>query len=340
MKKKIYIGALVLTCGLIIGCADSAPSAQEMPYETAGQTAVEMPELSAERELQIRENFHAWDRGWSLDEYVLTHYYGTFNGGEVVGITRRSLLEFRWNPGTATIRQEYVAGYSFEFSWWSVFGGNYENCIGWAPDEFTVGGLGDIINLWLHKDGEFMCFCVGYERGYLTAEDIGLIWERHQHMPDLPKLNLERGLQLRDSFHAWAFDNIPVWESITYPRISLCGEGSVLCLCEERGGPYLPWVSWYYGTFDGREIVFIVGAETWETAGTREYVAGYLFSFSSRGLYDEHSDNWQVNPGGGVRIWLHDDGDWMCFCVGYERGYLTAEDIGLIWARHPGSRGE
>ncbi|MCL2547524.1 MAG: hypothetical protein FWE06_10165 [Oscillospiraceae bacterium] len=176
MKKKIYIGALVLTCGLIIGCADSAPPAQEPSYETAGQTAVETGEptltatlepehfgLSDARELQLQESFLAWIYANTNKELLpyrptIWQYFGTFSRREVVFMDTWEFV----NHGEI---EEVVAGYTFVFP-------HSGRTIAHGNDQ---GG----VHIWLHDDGDWMCFCIGYERGYLTAEDIGLIWERY-----------------------------------------------------------------------------------------------------------------------------------------------------------------
>ena len=168
MKKAIILCALLLLFGLV-GCSDNVPPGQEVPYETAGLTNVETPaperlELSAERELQIRENFLVWLHNAGRDcvelDYVkVTRYFGTFDGREAVFMLANVDDTF----GSA---EEKVAGYDF------VFGSS-----GWAGEHEAVARGG--VHIWLHDDGDWMCFCVGYERGYLTAEDIGLIWERY-----------------------------------------------------------------------------------------------------------------------------------------------------------------
>jgi len=177
MKKVIILCALLLLFGLA-GCADSAPPAQEPTQETAGATtetlestpietpAVELPQLSAEREMQIRENFRIW-WGWDdspseidPDFRLRLFYFGTFNGREVVWID---------GGGDEAEMLEEVAGYTFWFGHLGSHVGKHVN--DWGDD----GG----VHIWLHDDGDWMCFCIGYERGYLTAEDIGLIWERY-----------------------------------------------------------------------------------------------------------------------------------------------------------------
>jgi len=64
-----------------------------------------------------------------------------------------------------------------------------------------------------------------------------------------------------------------------------------------------------------------------------EEIAGYIFVFPHLSFFrDLHTE--MHDFGGGVHLWLHDDGEFMCICVGYERGLLTAEDIGVIWERY------
>ncbi|MCL2547522.1 MAG: hypothetical protein FWE06_10155, partial [Oscillospiraceae bacterium] len=137
-------------------------------------------------------------------------------------------------------------------------------------------------------------------------------------LPERPILSQERELEIVESFREWAW---PLFAGRSY----VCEQELAHSL--ERG-----YLEYYFGTFNGREALGIFVPFGADLATMRENVAGYSFVFPDLGWYFVHSDSFDGRSDGGVHIWLHDDGDWMCFCVGYERGYLTAEDIGLIWA--------
>jgi len=218
MKKLIIICALVMILGLI-GCANDEPTEQGPAYEPTETPAPEFPVLNDERKVELGRNFiiqfpelylvehweywgvspyDLWDilskdsEEWSLlpqevREYFghvnslaprVDGYFGTFNEREVV------LIE-PWSFDQAHMMEE-IAGYTFRFPTM----GWYVGRDGWgAPGWDGWGG----VHLWLHDDGEFMCICVGYERGYLTAEDIGVIWERYMSEDAIESLR-ERGL--------------------------------------------------------------------------------------------------------------------------------------------------
>ncbi|MCL2546887.1 MAG: hypothetical protein FWE06_06800 [Oscillospiraceae bacterium] len=168
MKKIVFLCALGLMLGFA-GCTTDERAVQEYPYETPVLTSVpEYIRLSQERELWVRENFLAWlqentSGGRELDDVTVARYYGTFGLREVV---------YMYVDGADFAQAEmteYVAGYSFWFGNLGWSGEHGENSDGW-------GG----VHIWLHDDGEFMCICLAYERGHLTAEDVGVIWEREQ----------------------------------------------------------------------------------------------------------------------------------------------------------------
>jgi len=172
-----------------------------------------------------------------------------------------------------------------------------------------------------------MCICDGYERGYLTAEDIGTIYSWREWVERVSATDTldneaparivagyshERELRVRQNFLAWLHENVSTnWtlDDVTVFR--------------------------YYGTFDGREVVFMdVYGAIFDEAILEHEVAGYNFIFSNMGWghyrrTDEHGVTISTY---GVHIWLHNDGEFMCICDGYERGYLTAEDIGTIYS--------
>ena len=59
-------------------------------------------------------------------------------------------------------------------------------------------------------------------------------------------------------------------------------------------------------------------------------VAGYEFYFAHMGFHHDGS----LGRWGGSHILAYVNGEFMCFSEAYERGYLTAENIGEIWSRH------
>jgi len=88
----------------------------------------------------------------------------------------------------------------------------------------------------------------------------------------------------------------------------------------------------YFGTFAGREVVYMHVGIVFTDNTPGEIIAGLTFTYPHGGLGEDHS--YMSEATGGVHLWLHDDGEFMCICVGYERGLLTAEDIGIIWERY------
>jgi len=180
--KKITIICVLLLIFVLVGCADGDLPEQGSAYEPTKPTfnpettpaeprTTEPPGLTPERELQIRENFLLWTNAndalfWlTLDIVYGMHHFGTFDGREVVSI--QAYKDF-----TDNMVYHDVARYTFAFG-----NGGWEGAHSIDTDlgESMTGG----VHLWLHDNGEFMCICVGYERGLLTAEDIGVIWERY-----------------------------------------------------------------------------------------------------------------------------------------------------------------
>jgi len=186
MRKITIIFALLLIFALI-GCANDEPPEQGSAYEPTKPTfnpeatptetpthepvepsVTEPPGLTPERELQIRENFVVWlyegcENPFTLDHVLGVEHFGTFDSYEVIYMHASTEVL----PSTTG---ETIAGYDFMFPYIIV---SWDEHV--SDQDYPSGG----VHLWLHDDGEFMCICVGYERGYLTAEDIGVIWERY-----------------------------------------------------------------------------------------------------------------------------------------------------------------
>ena len=123
-----------------------------------------------DRELRIRENFLAWlyEKGradLTLDDVAIARYYGTFDGREVVFMDVRDAIF------DEAVLEHEVAGYNFVFGNMGWYEGHYRSIDEWGVTISTYG-----VHIWLHDSGEFICICDGYERGFLTAEDIGAIW--------------------------------------------------------------------------------------------------------------------------------------------------------------------
>jgi hypothetical protein len=119
--------------------------------------------------------------------------------------------------------------------------------------------------------------------------------------------NNNNDLHLREGFQRWISENAGTSWSPPLEYIS---------------------VRWHYGTFSGHEIVRM-GMREWgfDDAVMYQRVAGYSFTFPNMGFY--HSDRPHS-----THIWAFVGGNFMCFTHAYERGYLTAEDIGKIWSAH------
>ena len=155
--KKLYLLCTVFLILGLIGCHADAPSAGG-DQEVIPPPNTKPPILNADRELLIRENFFEWrfgenDSFYTLDNISVSHYYGTFREREVVTINV-TYMDF-----SAAIDERNVAGYDF---FWGMGGGT------------------NVIQIHVHDNGDFMCFSEAYERGYLTAEDIGVIWAQHR----------------------------------------------------------------------------------------------------------------------------------------------------------------
>ena len=178
MKKFLTLCAFALLF-VLVACVSNTYLTQEQTTETLYPTPTEtsMPqlfELSQEREFEIRRNFCRWMRNANITYQCVDYqclerelsstdregYFGTFNGYEIVSFIATADL---------AMMSETIAGYEFRFGH-----------LGWSFIEHYANREGDGVHIWLHDDGDFMCICIGYERGYLTAEDIGVIWARHQ----------------------------------------------------------------------------------------------------------------------------------------------------------------
>ena len=101
-------------------------------------------ELSEELETQMIADFRKQLN--DEDHYIdIEKYYGTFSGCEVAEVTTAEI-------GTAAIEFVDAAGYWFSFP-------------------------GSATSLYVYKDSKFLKINEAYDAGWITAEDVGAIWD-------------------------------------------------------------------------------------------------------------------------------------------------------------------
>lgn len=134
--------------------APSAPSTQVSAEPTSNpqtpSTYTPRPKdpetLSAEAEEKIKADYVAWEKKIYKDskievsDVIIEDYYGTYNGGEVLGL---SITIYAY---PAVVKEENIAGYNI-----------------WFPSAQSV---------FFHKNTKFYSLEDAYARGLLTKQDI------------------------------------------------------------------------------------------------------------------------------------------------------------------------
>jgi len=120
----------------------------EPPFIYPEMPRTDMLPLTAERDLQIRQNYMAylpdWWQSMTVEDLAIINYFGAYNGHEVLVIYPREYMN--------TDDMQYIVIGDFVIS---ITSGSFE--------------------LVVHNDGTFLHITEAYEQGWLIDEDIALI---------------------------------------------------------------------------------------------------------------------------------------------------------------------